>query len=148
MRLLQKYAVRCGGGCNHRMGLYDMVMLKDTHIDAAGNIKEAVEKVKNKLKEGYKIEVEARNLNEVKEALECNIDRIMLDNMDIDTMKKAVEIIDKRAETEASGNMTIERIEEVSLTGVDFISAGELTHSVKAFDFSLRKKLRGVLANG
>jgi len=142
MRLLQKYAVRCGGGCNHRMGLYDMVMIKDTHIDAAGSIKKAVEKVKNKLKEGYKIEVEARNLNEVKEALECNIDRIMLDNMDISTMKKAVEIIDKRAETEASGNMTLERIEEVSRTGVDFISAGELTHSVKAFDFSLRKKLQ------
>jgi nicotinate-nucleotide pyrophosphorylase (carboxylating) len=142
LRMLQKYAVRCGGGHNHRMGLYDMVMIKDTHIDAAGSITKAVEKVKNKWGKKYKIEVEARNLSEVIEALMCDIDRIMLDNMDTETMKKSVDLINKKVEIEASGNMFFERLEEVSHTGVDYISAGELTHSVKAFDFSLKKKIR------
>lgn len=140
MRLLHKYAVKCGGGFNHRMGLYDMVMIKDTHIDGTGSISLAVEKVKEKLGNKYKIEVEARNLDEVKEALACNVDIIMLDNMDNYTMKEAVKIINKKTETEASGNMSLNRISGVSKTGVDYISAGELTHSVKAFDFSLRKK--------
>lgn len=140
LRELQKYAVRCGGGQNHRMGLFDMVMIKDNHIDAAGGITEAVQKVRNKWKNRFKIEVETRNLQEVKEALKCSVDRIMLDNMDCTTMKSAVEIISGKAEVEASGNMTLERIMEVAETGVDFISVGELTHSVKAFDFSLRKK--------
>ncbi len=142
LRILQKYAVRCGGGYNHRMGLYDMVMIKDTHIDAAGTITKAVKKIRNKWGKKYKIEVETRNLSEVNEALECKIDRIMLDNMDTETMKKAVDLIGKKIEVEASGNMFLERIQEVSHTGVDYISAGELTHSVKAFDFSLKKKIR------
>ncbi|MDO9578250.1 MAG: carboxylating nicotinate-nucleotide diphosphorylase [Candidatus Cloacimonadales bacterium] len=139
-RELQKYAVRCGGGQNHRMGLFDMVMIKDNHIDTAGGITQAVQKIRNKWKNRFKIEVETRNLQEVKEVLECGVDRIMLDNMDNETMKTAVEIIAGKAEVEASGNMTLERIPEVAETGVDFISVGELTQSVKAFDFSLKKK--------
>ncbi len=140
LRVLQKYAVSCGGGQNHRIGLYDMVLIKDNHIDAAGSITLAVKKVRAKYKNKFKIEVETRNLTEVKEALELGVDRIMLDNMDINTMKEAVKIIGKRAETEASGNMTFERIGEVSETGVDFISFGELTHTIKVFDFSLKKE--------
>ena len=140
-RKLQKYAVKCGGGENHRMGLYDMVMIKDNHIDAAGSITKAVGKIRSKWGNKYKIEVETRNLDEVKEALSCNVDRIMLDNMDIETMKKAVATINKQTEIEASGNMTLERIPQVSEIGVDFISVGELTHTVKAFDFSLKKDI-------
>ncbi|MCK4307357.1 carboxylating nicotinate-nucleotide diphosphorylase [candidate division WOR-3 bacterium] len=140
MRELQKYAVRCGGGFNHRMGLYDMVMIKDNHTDSAGSITIAVDRIRKKWSKTYKIVVETRNLEEVKEALSCHVDRIMLDNMDIQTMKKAVKIIQGKAEIEASGNMSLNRIAEVASTGVDFISVGELTHSVKAFDFSLREK--------
>lgn len=140
LRSLQKYAVRCGGGQNHRMGLFDMVMIKDNHIDAAGGIFQAVKKIKDKWHNKFKIEVETRNLQEVQEALECKVDRIMLDNMNCETMKKAVELIAGKCETEASGNITLNRISEVAETGVDFISVGELTHSVTAFDFSLKKK--------
>lgn len=139
LRELQKYAVRCGGGENHRMGLYDMVMIKDNHIDTAGGIENAVKKVRNKWGSKFKIEVETRNIKEVKQALESGVDRIMFDNMNIETMKKAVEFINGRVETEASGNLTLERISEVSRTGVDYISVGELTHTVKAFDFSLKR---------
>ncbi len=139
-RMLQKYAVKCGGGDNHRIGLFDMVMIKDNHIDAAGSIKSAVNKVKTKWNNRFKIEVETRNLKEVEEALECNVDRIMLDNMDNDTMIKAVKLINKKAEIEASGNMTIERIAELKDSGIDYISFGELTHTVKCFDFSLKRK--------
>lgn len=138
-RELQKYAVQCGGGQNHRMGLYDMIMIKDNHIDAAGGITEAVNRVRAKWGNRYKIEVETRNLKEVHEALTCGIDRIMLDNMTGDDIKNAVELISRKAETEASGNMDSKKIKKISLTGVDYISAGELTHSVKAFDFSLKK---------
>ncbi|HOV14233.1 MAG TPA: carboxylating nicotinate-nucleotide diphosphorylase [Spirochaetota bacterium] len=140
LRMLQKYAVFCGGGKNHRIGLYDMALIKDNHIDAAGSITNAVKKIRNKYKYKYNIEVETRNLTEVEEAIKCNVDRIMLDNMDIDTMKKAVSLINKRCEVEASGNMTLERINEVAETGVDFISFGELTHTVTVFDFSLKKE--------
>ena len=140
LRELQKYAVRCGGGFNHRMGLYDMVMLKNNHIDSYEGITKAVKKVRDKWGNKYKIEIETRNIDEVKEALNCHIDRIMLDNMDIPTMKEAVEIVQRKVELEASGNMTLKRISEVASTGVDFISVGELTHTVKAFDFSLKKK--------
>lgn len=139
-RELEKYAVACGGGTNHRMGLYDMVMLKDNHIDAAGGITGAVEKVRSKWGSQYKIEVETRTLEEVEEAVRCGVDRIMLDNMSNELMSKAVALIDGKAESEASGNMSLERIAEVAATGVDFISFGELTHTVKTFDFSLRKK--------
>ena len=138
-RELEKYAVSCGGGENHRMGLYDMVMIKDNHSDAAGGITSAVERVKAKWGDIYKIEVETRNIEEVKEALKCGADRIMLDNMSDADMENAVEYIAGRAETEASGNMNLQRIKSTSLTGVDYISFGELTNSVKAFDFSLKE---------
>jgi len=138
-RELQKYAVNCGGGENHRMGLYDMVMIKDNHSDAAGGISAAVERVKARWGDKYKIEVEARNMEEVKEALKCGAHRIMLDNMSDADMEAAVELIAGRAETEASGNMNLQRIKSTSLTGVDYISFGELTNSVKAFDFSLKE---------
>ena len=138
-RGLHKYAVRCGGGTNHRMGLYDMVMIKDNHADAAGGIKSALEKVRAKWGDKYKIEVEARNLNEVKEALDCAADIIMLDNMTDDVMTEAVKFIAGRAKTEASGNMSFERIKSAASSGVDSISFGELTHTVKAFDFSLKE---------
>jgi nicotinate-nucleotide pyrophosphorylase (carboxylating) len=138
-RELQKYAVNCGGGRNHRMGLYDMVMIKDNHSDAAGGITAAVERVKAKWGDKYKIEVEARNIEEVKEALKCGADRIMLDNMSDTDMENAVDFIAGKAETEASGNMNLQRIKSASLTGVDYISFGELTNSVKAFDFSLKE---------
>lgn len=140
-REIEKYAVRCGGGENHRAGLYDMVMIKDNHIDAAGSITKAVTKVKAKWQDKFKIEVECRNLDDVKEALLCGIDRIMLDNMSNLDMEKAVKLINKEVEVEASGNMTIDRIEELGEIGVDFISFGELTHTKKAFDFSLREEL-------
>ncbi len=138
-RSLSKYAVKCGGASNHRSGLYDMAMIKDTHIDAAGGIKAAAEKVRSRCGNSVKIEIEARDMGEVEEALEAGADRIMLDNMDNSTTKRAVELVNRRAETEASGNMSYERIDSVSQTGVDYISFGELTHTVKAFDFSLKK---------
>ena len=138
-RELQKYAVLCGGGKNHRMGLYDTILIKDNHSDAAAGITKAVEKVKARWGNKYKIEVETRNIDEVKEAAKCNVDRIMLDNMSNSEMKEAVDYIEGKIETEASGNMNLQRIHDVSLTGVNFISFGELTNSVKAFDFSLKE---------
>lgn len=137
-REIQKYAVRCGGGSNHRMGLYDMVMIKDNHSDAAGGIAAAVAKIRSVYGSTFRVEVEVRNTEEVMQAVEAGADRIMLDNMSTAEMKKSVNLIAHRAETEASGNMTLERIGEVSMTGVDYISVGELTHSVRAFDFSLK----------
>ena len=142
LRELQKYAVRCGGGENHRMGLYDMVMIKDNHIDATGGIKKAVKKVRDKWGSKFKIEVETRDLEEVRKALNSGVDRILLDNMNIERMKKAVELINGKTEIEASGNMSLEKISEISNTGVDFISVGELSHTVKAFDFSLKRGKR------
>lgn len=138
-RSMQKYAVRCGGGTNHRMGLYDMVMIKDNHIDGVGGIKPAVNLVRSKWKNRFKVEVETRNIQEVQEAIESGADVIMLDNMDNATMAKAVALIDGRAKTEASGNMNLDRVKEISHIGVDFISVGALTHSVTAFDFSIKK---------
>jgi nicotinate-nucleotide pyrophosphorylase (carboxylating) len=139
-RSLQKYAVKCGGGTNHRMGLYDMVMIKDNHVDEAGGVAEAIERVREKWGDRFSIEVETRTLKEVIEAVEAGADIIMLDNMDNTTMHQAVELIGGRAKTEASGNMTVERVAGVATTGVDFISVGALTHSVIALDFSLRKR--------
>lgn len=136
-RYLAKYAVACGGAVNHRIGLYDMVMIKDNHIDGAGGIAQAVNRVREKWGNKYKIEVETRNLAEVEEAVQLNVDRIMLDNMDNETIAKAVKIINGKTEIEASGNMTLERVKTLAGSGVDFISVGELTHSVKVFDFSL-----------
>lgn len=136
LRLLDKYAVKTGGGSNHRMGLYDMVMIKDNHISVAGGITKAIEAIRPKINAGIKIEVETTTLDEVKEALAARADIIMLDNMDTATMKKAVELIAGRVKVEASGNMTLERVKEVAATGVDYISIGALTHSVKALDIS------------
>ncbi|HQJ04947.1 MAG TPA: carboxylating nicotinate-nucleotide diphosphorylase, partial [Spirochaetota bacterium] len=140
LRNLQKYAVKTGGGENHRIGLYDMVLIKDNHIDAAGGVSKAVEKVRARWKNRFKIEVETRNFDEIKEALSCKVDRIMLDNMSIDNMKEAVKIIDKKSEIEISGNMTLEKIKAIREIGIDYISFGELTHTVKVFDFSLKKE--------
>lgn len=139
MRVLEKYAVACGGGRNHRMGLFDMVMIKDNHIDAAGGITNAVARVRNKWGDTYAVEVEARTLADVREALDCKVERIMLDNMSNELMRQAVDLVDRRAETEASGNITLERLESIAATGVEFISVGGLTHTVEAFDFSLKQ---------
>jgi nicotinate-nucleotide pyrophosphorylase (carboxylating) len=139
MRRLQKYAVVCGGGRNHRMGLHDMVMIKDNHIDAAGGITRAVNMIRSRWGSRFRIEIETRDLDEVQEALTCGADRIMLDNMDEKQMAAAVRLINGACETEASGNMTVAKINKAASAGVDYISAGELTNSVKAFDFSLKK---------
>lgn len=137
-RHLDKYAVRMGGASNHRFGLYDMVMIKDNHIQIAGGIKQAVDAIRKKIPKSIKIEVETTTIEQVKEALAADVDIIMLDNMRATLMRECVKIIDRRAKIEASGNMTIKRIRKVSHTGVDYISIGALTHSVKALDISQR----------
>ncbi|MCH3962903.1 MAG: carboxylating nicotinate-nucleotide diphosphorylase [Clostridium sp.] len=137
-RMLDKYSVTVGGGYNHRMSLSDYVMIKDNHIKAVGSIKKAVETVKEKLPFTHKIEVEVENLDQLKEALSTAADVIMLDNMDIETMKKAVELIDGRFVVEASGNVSEKNVADIAAAGVDIISIGSLTHSVKAFDISLK----------
>lgn len=140
LRALQKYAVACGGGRNHRFNLSDGAMLKDNHIDAGGGIIPAVETLRSKLGHMVKIEVETRNEDEVRQAVSAGADVIMLDNMTCEQMAKAVKIIDGKALTEASGNITLANIAEVAKTGVDIISLGALTHSVKAFDISMKMK--------
>jgi nicotinate-nucleotide pyrophosphorylase (carboxylating) len=141
-RLMEKWAVHIGGGVNHRFALYDMVMLKDNHVDFAGGIRQAIERTKAYLKAtnlNLKIEIETRNLKEVEEVLEVGgIDCIMLDNMDYATMRTAVRMIGDRFSTEASGGITEENLVEVAECGVDFISMGALTHSVKSMDISLK----------
>ena len=140
-RICENWVVAIGGGTNHRYGLYDMIMLKDNHIDYNGSITNAVKMAKDyvkKLKKPLKIEVETRNLEEVEEAIKSGADRIMLDNMDIPTMKKAVQLIKGKAESEASGGITREILKDVASTGVDFISAGALTHSEDNIDLSLK----------
>lgn len=140
LRPLQKYAVTVGGAKNHRYNLSDAAMLKDNHIDAGGGIKNAVAALKKKIGHMTKIELEVRNLDELQQALEAGVDVIMLDNMDNETMKKAVQITNGRALLEASGGITSETIRGVAETGVDIISIGALTHSVKAFDISMKIK--------
>ncbi len=135
LRHLDKYSVKMGGGTNHRMGLYDLAMIKDNHIVAAGSIATAVERVREENPE-IKIEVETTDLAEVQEALAAEADIIMLDNMSTEQMKEAVKIIEGNAKTEASGNVTLDTVREIAATGVDYISVGALTHSVKAFDIS------------
>lgn len=138
LRNIDKYAVKIGGGTNHRMGLYDMVMIKDNHIKAVGGITEAVNQIKKNLKRKIKIiEVETRNLDEVKETLNAVVDIIMLDNMSITEMKDAVRLINGKVKTEASGNVKLEYVRAIAETGVDFISVGALTHSVKALDIGM-----------
>lgn len=138
LRPIQKYAVTVGGGKNHRYNLSDAAMLKDNHVDAGGGITGAVKKLRSKLGHMAKVELEVRNLDELREALSVDVDVIMLDNMDNETMKKAVEITNGKALLEASGGITEETIRGVAETGVDIISIGALTHSVKAFDISLK----------
>jgi len=144
MRLLEKYAVKCGGGTNHRIGLYDMVMLKDNHIDFAGGIEAAIDRTRQYLKEKGKdlrIEIEVRDLDELQRVLDHGgVDRIMLDNFDTATLREAVRRIDHRYETEASGGITEATLRQYAETGVDFISVGALTHHIKSLDISLVKK--------
>lgn len=138
LRPIEKYAVTVGGGRNHRYNLSDCAMLKDNHVDAGGGITNAVKTLKAKLGHTVKIELEVRNLQELREALEAQVDIIMLDNMSCEDMKKAVEITDGRAKLEASGGITDETLYDIAQTGVDIISMGAITHSVKAFDISLK----------
>ena len=138
MRIFEKYAVRVGGGYNHRYNLSDGVLLKDNHIGAAGGVTKAVQMAKEYAPFVRKIEVEVENLDMVKEAVEAGADIIMLDNMSAEDMKKAIEIIDGRAETECSGNVTKENIGNVTAVGVDYISSGALTHSAPILDISLK----------
>jgi nicotinate-nucleotide pyrophosphorylase (carboxylating) len=137
LRQLEKYAVRMGGGKNHRMGLYDMVLIKDNHIKAAGAITRAVERAREKAGT-LKIEVETRDLGDVRESLAAQADIIMLDNMPVDVMREAVKLINGRALVEASGNVTLETIRRIAETGVDLISSGSLTHSAPAADISMK----------
>lgn len=140
LRALQKYAVTAGGGRNHRYNLTDAAMLKDNHIDAYGGITAAVTALRKKAGHMLQIEVETRNLDEVQEAVNCGVNVIMLDNMDCPTMAEAVKLVNGRAKLEASGNITLGNIAEVAKTGIDIISLGALTHSVQAFDISMKWK--------
>jgi nicotinate-nucleotide pyrophosphorylase (carboxylating) len=137
LRVFEKYAVCCGGGTNHRFGLYDAVMIKDNHIKSAGSIFQAVGKVREALGNKNTIEVETQNLDEVQDALDNNVDIIMLDNMSIDCIREAVKVIDGRAKVEISGGVNLESLEEISKTGADFVSVGALTHSAPAVDISM-----------
>jgi nicotinate-nucleotide pyrophosphorylase (carboxylating) len=142
MRLLEKYAVKIGGGANHRIGLYDMILIKDNHVDFSGGIESAILRTQNYLKENnlnLKIEIETRTLDEVKQVLAIGgVDRIMLDNFSPDLLREAVNLIDGKFETEASGGITLQTLRSYAESGVDFISSGALTHSVKAMDLSMR----------
>ena len=138
MRIFEKYAVKCGGGQNHRYNLSDGILLKDNHIGAAGSITKAIEMAKAYAPFVRKIEIETETLEQVKEAVEAGADIIMLDNMDVETMKKAVEIIDGRAKTECSGNVTKENIKNIIDSGVDYVSSGALTHSAPIIDISMK----------
>lgn len=142
LRLLDKYSVKTGGGTNHRIGLFDLAMIKDNHIKIAGGIINAVKQVRANIPSDIKIEVETTNLEEVKLALEAGADIIMLDNMTNEEMKEAVDTIGDKAKTEASGNMSIPRLKGVAATGVNFISVGALTHSVCALDISMNISIK------
>jgi nicotinate-nucleotide pyrophosphorylase (carboxylating) len=141
-RYFEKLAVKIGGGENHRMGLYDMIMLKDNHIDFAGGIRKAIEKTQDYLKrtnKNLKIEIEARTLNDVKEILSIGcIDRIMLDNFTPELTREAIALINGKIETESSGGINLETIQKFAVTGVDYISVGALTHQIKSLDLSLK----------
>ncbi len=141
LRMLEKYAVKVGGGVNHRFGLYDAVMIKDNHIAVAGGIIPAVHQVRCSLGHTVKIEVEADNLEQTKEAIAAEADIILLDNMDIETLNKGVGLIGGKAIVEASGGITLETVAAIAQTGVDVISVGALTHSVKALDISLEMRV-------
>jgi nicotinate-nucleotide pyrophosphorylase (carboxylating) len=136
LRLIDKLAVKRGGGDNHRMGLFDMILIKDNHIDFAGSLVEAVRRVRA-TRTKFEIEVEARDLGQVREALEIGVERILLDNMTTETMRQAVSLNAGQARLEASGNVTLENVRQIAETGVEFISVGALTHSARVFDVSL-----------
>jgi nicotinate-nucleotide pyrophosphorylase (carboxylating) len=142
MRVFEKMAVRMGGGHNHRIGLYDMILIKDNHIDYAGGIRQAINRAQEYLAKNNKklqIEVEARTFDEIREIMAVGgVDRIMIDNFSIEKTKEAVELIDHRFETEASGGITLENIREYALCGVDYISVGALTHQIRSLDLSLK----------
>lgn len=142
MRYLEKWAVKIGGGVNHRFGLFDMILIKDNHVDYSGGIRNAIENTKNYLQKTNKqlaIEIEVRNLGELQQVLETGgVDRILLDNFNFDDLRKAVSIIDGKFDTEASGGITIDNIRQYAECGVDYISVGALTHSVKSLDLSLK----------
>ena len=142
LRELEKMAVKLGGGKNHRMGLYDMIMIKDNHVDFAGGIEKAIDASVNYLKKknlALKIEIEVRNISELKRVIaKGGIDRIMLDNFSVDDMREAVQLINGRYETEASGSITLDTIRAYAETGVDFVSVGALTHQIKSLDLSLK----------
>ena len=138
LRALEKYAVRVGGGANHRMGLYDAVLIKDNHVKLAGGIEKAILKARDKVR-GMRYEVEAKNINEVKEAIMSKADRILLDNMNIRTLRQAVRLCKKAGvKTEASGGVNLQNVRAIAKTGVSFISVGALTHSAPALDISLK----------
>ena len=136
-RLAQKYAVHCGGGSNHRMGLYDMVLIKENHIIAAGSIQAAVQTARREAP-GFDIEVEVETLDELQQALACNVQRILLDNMEPSLLRQAVEINSAYARLEASGNVSLDNVREIAETGVDYISIGGITKHIKAIDYSMR----------
>lgn len=142
MRMLEKQAVKIGGGVNHRIGLFDMILLKDNHVDFAGGIKNAIDRCHAYLKEkslDLKIEIEVRNFDELQQVLDCGgVDRIMLDNFSVENTKKAVEMIAGKYETESSGGITFDTIRSYAECGVDFVSVGALTHSVKCLDMSFK----------
>ena len=142
MRMLEKEAVKIGGGMNHRIGLFDMILLKDNHVDFSGGIANAINRCHAYLKEkglDLKIEIEVRNFDELQQAMDCGgIDRIMLDNFSVADTKKAVELVGGRYETESSGGITFDTIRDYAECGVDFISVGALTHSVKGLDMSFK----------
>ncbi|MDR1122182.1 MAG: carboxylating nicotinate-nucleotide diphosphorylase [Dysgonamonadaceae bacterium] len=142
MRMLEKEAVRIGGGVNHRIGLFDMILLKDNHVDFAGGIANAIQRAQQYMREkqkNLKIEIEVRNFDELQEALDTGgIDRIMLDNFNVEDTRKAVRMVDRRYELESSGGITFDTLRDYAETGVDFISVGALTHSVKSLDMSLK----------
>ena len=138
LRYLDKYAVHCGGGQNHRAGLFDMVLIKDNHITGAGGITPAVQQVREMYNQHYAIEVEVKNLGELEEAINLKIDRIMLDNMDLENMRRAVQVANGRVPLEASGNVGLNNVRQIAETGVDFISSGALTHSAPTLDISMK----------
>ncbi|MBI3600425.1 MAG: carboxylating nicotinate-nucleotide diphosphorylase [Nitrospinae bacterium] len=141
LRILEKYAVKCGGGLNHRFGLYDGILIKDNHIKAAGGIINTVERMWDDKPHLMKIEVETKSIKEVRDALKCGaVDVIMLDNMDIPTIKRAVRLINKRALIEVSGGVNLQNVAGIAAIGVDYISIGALTHSAKAVDISMEIK--------
>lgn len=137
-RRLDKYSVRMGGGQNHRVGLFDMLLIKDNHIRGAGGIAQAVKRARERYGQKYLLEVEVKNLSELDEALSLPVDRIMLDNMELDTLRNSVQMVHGRVPLEASGNVSLANVRQIAETGVDFISSGALTHSAAAMDISMK----------